>query len=148
TLRGVSSSYGQGPVLRDVSFRLERGHIGCILGPSGCGKTTLLRCIAGFEHVTSGEILSAGVTRSAPGHHVPAEGRRIGMVFQDYALLPHLTTLKNVEFGLRRMRAGERRKRALQWLRQVGLADLANRFPHELSGGQQQRVAIARAMAP
>lgn len=148
TLQGVCSSYGQGPVLRDVSFRLERGHIGCILGPSGCGKTTLLRCIAGFERITAGEIVSDGVLLSASGHHVPAEGRRIGMVFQDYALLPHLTALRNVEFGLHRMHAAERRARAMRCLEQVGLAELAERFPHELSGGQQQRVAIARALAP
>src|SRR5690606_243211 len=97
TLKNVACSYGAEPVLRDVSFYLERGHIGCILGPSGCGKTTLLRCIAGFERVTNGEIVAAGVTLSTASRHLPAEQRRIGMVFQDYALLPHLTALENVE---------------------------------------------------
>jgi iron(III) transport system ATP-binding protein len=148
TLSHVACNYGAEPVLNDVSFKLERGHIGCILGPSGCGKTTLLRCIAGFERVRGGEIRTAGVMLSTPKRHVPAEQRRIGMVFQDYALLPHLTALKNVEFGLRGMSAAARKTRAMQFLEQVGLTQLAARFPHELSGGQQQRVAIARAMAP
>ncbi|HLT91748.1 MAG TPA: ABC transporter ATP-binding protein [Woeseiaceae bacterium] len=148
TSQGICSRYGRTPVLHEVSFRLERGHIGCILGPSGCGKTTLLRCIAGFERISAGEIVSAGVLLSGPGRHVPPEGRRIGMVFQDYALMPHLTALQNVEFGLRGMHAADRRARAMRWLEQVGLGAFAERFPHELSGGQQQRVAIARAMAP
>lgn len=148
TLSNVACAYGSQPVLGDVSFELERGHIGCILGPSGCGKTTLLRCIAGFERVTGGEIVAAGVSLSTAERHVPAEQRRIGMVFQDYALLPHLTAIRNVEFGLRKMSSAERNSRAMQFLEQVGLKDFARRFPHELSGGQQQRVAIARAMAP
>jgi iron(III) transport system ATP-binding protein len=148
TLRNVACSYGVEPVLSDVSFELDRGHIGCILGPSGCGKTTLLRCIAGFERVTGGEIVAAGVSLSSARRHVPAEQRRIGMVFQDYALLPHLTAIRNVEFGLRGMSSADRRSRAMQFLGQVGLKDFARRYPHELSGGQQQRVAIARAMAP
>jgi iron(III) transport system ATP-binding protein len=147
-LRGVACGYGAEPVLKDVSFELEGGHIGCILGQSGCGKTTLLRCIAGFERVTGGEIVAAGVSLGRPEHHVPPEQRRIGMVFQDYALLPHLSALKNVEFGLRGLAAAERKARATRFLHQVGLQNFATRFPHELSGGQQQRVAIARAMAP
>jgi iron(III) transport system ATP-binding protein len=147
-LNSVSCSYGATPVLRGVSFTLESGHIGCILGPSGCGKTTLLRCIAGFERIIGGEIFAAGVRVSATDQHIPPERRRIGMVFQDYALLPHLTALKNVEFGLRGMPATGKRTRAMRFLEQVGLQDFASRFPHELSGGQQQRVAIARAMAP
>jgi iron(III) transport system ATP-binding protein len=146
-LRNVACAYGAEPVLNDVSFQLERGHIGCILGPSGCGKTTLLRCIAGFERITGGEIVAAGVSLSTAERHVPAERRRIGMVFQDYALLPHLTAIRNVEFGLRGMSPAERKSRAMQFLEQVGLKHFARRFPHELSGGQQQRVAIARAMA-
>src|SRR5690606_26538216 len=113
TSQGICSRYGRTPVLHEVSFRLERGHIGCILGPSGCGKTTLLRCIAGFERISAGEIVSAGVLLSGPGRHVPPEGRRIGMVFQDYALMPHLTALQNVEFGLRGMHAADRRARAM-----------------------------------
>lgn len=141
-------SYGAETVLHDVSFQLERGRIGCILGPSGCGKTTLLRAIAGFEPAEGGEIVCRGTTLSAQGRQVPPERRRIGMVFQDYALLPHLTALKNVAFGLHGMPAKERQEHALRFLESVGLADFAHRYPHELSGGQQQRVAIARAMAP
>ncbi len=141
-------SYGAETVLHDVSFTLERGSIGCILGPSGCGKTTLLRAIAGFEPAEGGRIVSRGTTLSEPGRQVPPERRRIGMVFQDYALLPHLTAVKNVAFGLHGLPAKERQEHALRFLAGVGLEDFAQRYPHELSGGQQQRVAIARAMAP
>jgi iron(III) transport system ATP-binding protein len=144
----VSYRYGAEPVLDGVSLELERGHIGCLLGPSGSGKTTLLRCIAGFEPVHGGAIYAGAVELSSATHQIPAEQRRIGMVFQDYALLPHLDVLRNVAFGLHRLAAEERRARALKCLQQVGLETLAHRFPHELSGGQQQRVAIARAMAP
>jgi iron(III) transport system ATP-binding protein len=147
-LENVACKYGAEPILDDLSFVLERGHIGCILGPSGSGKTTLLRCIAGFEPISAGRIVSGGVVLSSVQLFLPAEKRRIGMVFQDYALLPHLNALKNVMFGLRGMSAAARKARAMQFLEQVGLGDFANRFPHELSGGQQQRVAIARAMAP
>jgi iron(III) transport system ATP-binding protein len=144
----VSYRYGAEAVLDGVSLDLERGHIGCILGPSGSGKTTLLRCIAGFEPVHGGAIWAGDSEISTATHQVPAEQRRIGMVFQDYALLPHLDVLKNVAFGLRRLPREERRARAMKCLSQVGLDKLAHRYPHELSGGQQQRVAIARAMAP
>ena len=144
----VEHSYGEQPVLRGVTLALPKGHIGCILGPSGCGKTTLLRCIAGFERVNAGEIRAAGDVLSGPGRHVPAEQRRIGMVFQDYALLPHLSAQRNVEFALHEKPAKEARQLAASFLERVGLAGLAERFPHELSGGQQQRVAIARALAP
>jgi iron(III) transport system ATP-binding protein len=149
-LRVVEVRYGYGtePVLDGVSLELERGHIGCILGPSGSGKTTLLRCIAGFEPVHGGAIYAGTTELSSATHQIPAEQRRIGMVFQDYALLPHLDVLKNVAFGLRGLAADERRTRAMRFLQQVGLDGLAHRYPHELSGGQQQRVAIARAMAP
>src|SRR5690606_24533434 len=104
-VHALSSGYGREPVLRDLSFKLERGSIGCILGPSGCGKTTLLRCIAGFEHVESGTIAAGERLLSSPTEHLPPERRRIGMVFQDYALLPHLTAAENVAFGLHRMSA-------------------------------------------
>ena len=148
TVENVVCSYGAEPVLDGLSFKLQRGHIGCILGPSGSGKTTLLRCIAGFEPVNAGRIVSAGVVQSSVEQFLPPEKRRIGMVFQDYALLPHLNAVKNVAFGLRGMSATERKSRAMQFLEKVGLKDFGRRFPHELSGGQQQRVAIARAMAP
>lgn len=147
-LTDVSFRYGDDVILDAVSLTLERGQIGCILGPSGSGKTTLLRCIAGFEPVCGGEIHAGSHKLSSPLYQVPPEQRRIGMVFQDYALLPHLSTMKNVAFGLHGMSSAEKRSRALQFLQKVGLESLAERYPHELSGGQQQRVAIARAMAP
>ena len=144
----ISQSYDERPVLRDLSFGLEPGSIGCLLGPSGCGKTTVLRCIAGFEPITRGEIQLRGQVMSRPGLTVPAERRRIGMVFQDYALFPHLTVARNVAFGLRRVSATERQSRVAELLDIIRLGDVAKRYPHELSGGQQQRVALARALAP
>jgi iron(III) transport system ATP-binding protein len=144
----VHQGYGATEVLRGISFSLAEGSIGCLLGPSGCGKTTLLRCIAGFEPIAAGEIRIDDRVVSSRARVVPPEERRIGMVFQDYALFPHLDALDNVAFGLRKLGKGERRARAEELLAAVGLADIARRFPHELSGGQQQRVALARALAP
>jgi iron(III) transport system ATP-binding protein len=137
-------SYGAHHVVDELSFSLARGAICCLLGPSGCGKTTVLRCIAGFENVRGGEIRLAGRTVSGPGVMVPPEKRRVGMVFQDYALFPHLTVAANIAFGLRSSR--EERVRELAEL--VGLASALEKYPHEISGGQQQRVALARALAP
>lgn len=131
-----------------LSFRLPQGSIGCLLGPSGCGKTTALRAIAGFEPVDAGVIRAHGRLLSQPGFSAPPEVRRIGMVFQDYALFPHLTVRDNVAFGLHRLAKSAREARALEMLDIVGLADYAQHFPHQLSGGQQQRVALARALAP
>ncbi len=122
------------------------GAICCLLGPSGCGKTTVLRCIAGFEHVSEGEVRIEDQVVGSVAYHVPAEQRRVGMVFQDYALFPHLTVLRNVGFGVRD--AARARERGMQLLDTMGLAAVAARYPHELSGGQQQRVALARALAP
>jgi iron(III) transport system ATP-binding protein len=147
-VRGVSQAYDGRPVLKHLSFSLEAGRIGCLLGPSGCGKTTVLRCIAGFEPVREGEIVLHGETMSRPGLTVPAERRRIGMVFQDYALFPHLTVERNIAFGLRAMAASMREARVAELLDIVRLNQVASRYPHELSGGQQQRVALARALAP
>ena len=144
----VSHRYGDNVVVRDISFTLERGTIGCLLGPSGCGKTTLLRGIAGFEPVSAGEIRINGTTVSTPTYAWTPERRRIGMVFQDYALFPHLTCARNIVFGLRHLKRAERRKRVTQMLEMVGLNDVADLYPAELSGGQQQRVALARALAP
>jgi len=144
-LQGLTQSYGDHEVVRDLSFAVAEGTIGCLLGPSGCGKTTALRCIAGFEPVRSGRVLIGGEVVSAPGLTVPPEKRRVGMVFQDYALFPHLTVEKNIAFGLA-AQGREARVRELAAL--VGLEGLLQNFPHELSGGQQQRVAIARALAP
>ena len=144
----IRRSFGGTPVLRDISFALAPGTIGCLLGPSGCGKTTLLRIIAGFEAADAGRVLADGRVLTAPGVQLPPHERRIGMVFQDHALFPHLDVLANVAFGLHDQPAAERRARALELIDAVGLAGLAARRPHELSGGQQQRVALARALAP
>jgi iron(III) transport system ATP-binding protein len=128
---------------------VEPGRILALLGPSGCGKTTTLRLIAGFEAPDAGQVVIAGRTvADGPGPGVPPEDRGVGIVFQDYALFPHLTVDDNVGFGLRALGRSARRERAREILSLVGLADLGARYPHELSGGQQQRVAVARALAP
>ena len=134
--------------VQGASLALNAGDIGVLIGPSGCGKTTLLRAVAGLEHVSSGEIRLASELVSSARVDVPPEQRRIGMVFQDYALFPHLDVARNVGFGLRHLNAAGRASRVAQVLALVDLAGSEQRFPHELSGGQQQRVALARAMAP
>ena len=144
----VVHGYGDHPVLGGLSFRLEQGTIGCLLGPSGCGKTTALRCLAGLEPIERGRIFTEGAVLSAPGEIVAPERRGMGMVFQDYALFPHLTVAANVGFGLSAIDRAERRSRAERLLGIVGLGDAADVYPHQLSGGQQQRVALARALAP
>jgi iron(III) transport system ATP-binding protein len=152
TLTDVSKRFraGDPPAVAGLTFSLGPGQILALLGPSGCGKTTTLRLIAGFEvpdtgRITIGDRVMADAER---GLHVPPEERGVGMVFQDYALFPHLTVARNVGFGLRRWPAPKRRARVREVLELVGLAELADRYPHELSGGQQQRVAVARALAP
>ena len=147
-VRALRQAYASHEVVRGLSFTLERGAIGCLLGPSGCGKTTVLRCIAGFEPVAGGEILLDGQVVSSAGLMVPPEERRVGMVFQDHALFPHLTIAENIGFGLHRLRRPERARRVAELVATVGLEGLAHKYPHELSGGQQQRVALARALAP
>ena len=147
-LRGVEQAYGERVVVRDVSFALERGSIGCILGPSGCGKTTLLRGVAGFEPVTAGEILIDGAVVTRAGFQLAPERRRIGMVFQDYALFPHLSVRDNLRFGLRALSRREADARVADLAELVGIAGALDSYPHELSGGQQQRTALARALAP
>ena len=141
-------SYGTQEVVRGLSFSLARGAIGCLLGPSGCGKTTVLRCIAGFEAVQEGEIRLAGRVVSRRGETVPPERRRIGMVFQDYALFPHLRIADNIAFGLHTWPERERSARLEELAELVGLTPVLRKYPHEISGGQQQRVALARALAP
>ena len=136
------------PALQDLSLGLGAGDIGVLIGPSGCGKTTLLRAIAGLERLSDGEIRLSGQLVSSRLEHVPAENRRVGMVFQDFALFPHLDVAHNVGFGLHDMTRGERKDRVSEVLQLVGLGDMRTRHPHELSGGQQQRVALARALAP
>ncbi|WP_434458343.1 ABC transporter ATP-binding protein [Stutzerimonas urumqiensis] len=146
TLRDVACGYGAQRVVANLNLRLNRGDIGCLLGPSGCGKTTTLRAIAGFEPVHQGSIELAGTVLSREGFTLAPEKRRVGMVFQDYALFPHLTVAENVSFGIRRH--PERDAKVGELLDLVHLSSLASRYPHELSGGQQQRVALARALAP
>ncbi|MCX2863648.1 ABC transporter ATP-binding protein [Paucibacter sp. PLA-PC-4] len=133
-----------------VSFGLARGQIGVLIGPSGCGKTSLLRSIAGLERLHSGRILIDGeaLADASTGLHLAPEARRIGMVFQDYALFPHLSVADNIGFGLRHLAREPRQQRIAEVLDLVGLAHAAKRAPHQLSGGQQQRVALARALAP
>jgi iron(III) transport system ATP-binding protein len=136
------------PVLQRVSLQVDTGAMVCLLGPSGCGKTTLLRLIAGFEEPEAGEIYLAKRLVSRPGLVVSPERRHVGMVFQDFALFPHMTVGRNILFGLTRWPAAWRHARLTEMLRLVGLEGAAARYPHELSGGQQQRVALARALAP
>ena len=131
-----------------VSLGLHAGDIGVLIGPSGCGKTTLLRAVAGLEPVSSGEIRLTKSVVSSATLSVPPEQRRIGMVFQDYALFPHLSVGRNVAFGIHQLPRAEQAARVAEVLQLVGLEGSENRYPHELSGGQQQRVALARALAP
>jgi len=147
-LEQVDVGYAGTPVASALDFEVEPGQIGCLLGPSGSGKSTVLRAIAGFEPVRRGRVLGDGQLLSAPGHSVPPEQRGIGLVFQDFALLPHLNCRDNVGFGLFRLPAAERRRRVDVLLDVVGLSACAAKFPHELSGGMQQRIALARALAP
>jgi iron(III) transport system ATP-binding protein len=148
-LDGVSKRFGRDVVaVRDLSLRIEPGEIVTVVGPSGCGKTTMLRLIAGFERADAGRIRISGDLVEGDGRSVPPEQRRVGFVFQDYALFPHLTVGANVAFGLRGLRAALRQERIDAMLRLCALEGLASRYPHELSGGQQQRTALARALAP
>ncbi len=151
-LNSISLAYdtpaGPRAVVERLSLSLARGDIGCLLGASGCGKSTVLRAIAGFEPLRDGAIVLDGAVLSTPAGEVPPERRRVGMMFQDYALFPHLSVQDNVGFGLRREARAARRARVAQMLELVGLAEAARAYPHELSGGQQQRVALARALAP
>jgi iron(III) transport system ATP-binding protein len=147
-VENISAGYGQELVIESLSFHVNRGEIVSLLGPSGCGKTTALRAVAGFEPITEGAILIAQKIVSAPGLTIPPEQRSIGMVFQDYALFPHLTIAENIAFGLRKRAPVDRRVQVEHLLDATGLQGMSDRYPHELSGGQQQRVALARALAP
>ena len=152
-LRGVEKAYGPVRAVRPATLAVERGELFAVLGPSGCGKTTLLRLIAGFERPDGGTIEVGGELLAGPGHWTPPEQRRIGMVFQDYALFPHLTVAENVCFGLDGASRALRRRQGLDprakgALELVGLQHKGERLPHELSGGERQRVALARALAP
>ncbi len=147
-IRDIRHAYGDHSVLDGVSATLPTGGLAALLGPSGCGKTTLLRLVAGFETVQNGGILLAGRVVSHAGTHLPPERRGVGMVFQDFALFPHLSVADNVAFGLERRSGPAAQRRVTDLLALMDLAGLAGRFPHELSGGQQQRVSLARALAP
>jgi iron(III) transport system ATP-binding protein len=136
------------PAVQSVSLSLQAGQIGVLIGPSGCGKTSLLRAIAGLEPVAAGEVALSDRIVSRSGWTAPPENRRMGMVFQDYALFPHLTVAKNIAFGLHGQSDADKFSRIHEVLQLVGLDDVRDRYPHELSGGQQQRVALARALAP
>jgi iron(III) transport system ATP-binding protein len=149
-LSNVSLTYPNAghAALQDLTLAVEEGAILSVLGPSGCGKTTVLRSIAGFERPQRGRIRIAGRCVCDRSHWVPAEERGVGMVFQDYALFPHLTVANNIAFGLHRREKAVQQQLVAETLEFVGLKGLGDRYPHELSGGQQQRVAIARALAP
>lgn len=146
-LKNIQCQYQQQTVVDSFSLNIKQGGMVCLLGPSGCGKTTLLRAIAGFEPITQGEIILSGKTISKPGQSLPPEKRKLGMVFQDYALFPHMDIQNNVAFSLRNLSKVDKQKVASEMLELVGLEGLRARYPHELSGGQQQRVALARALA-
>ncbi|NEQ69397.1 MAG: ABC transporter ATP-binding protein [Symploca sp. SIO2D2] len=153
-LEGITKQYEQAntPAVANVSLTLRQGDLLGLVGPSGCGKTTLLRIVAGFESPQSGIVELAGRPVAGPGYWVPPEQRDTGMVFQDYALFPHLNVLDNVAFGLKNRQGRSNRASVQETSKEaialVGLAGLEKRYPHELSGGQQQRVALARALAP
>ncbi len=147
-LRKVTCAYEAGrPAILDISLSVREGETLCLLGPSGCGKTTALRAIAGFEPVVAGEIHLESRLVSTPGTLVPTERRRVGMVFQDYALFPHLRVAENIAFGLRHLPSDQRAAQVQTMLALTSLSGFERRYPHELSGGQQQRVALARALA-
>ncbi len=150
TLSNLTKSYQdpKHPAVADFNLSVKQGEILALLGPSGCGKTTLLRLIAGFEVPDTGRIEVAGVEVSGPNTWLQPERRKIGFVFQDYALFPHLDVLQNVAFGLVGLPRKQRLGRARAVLDLVGLTIFSRRYPHQLSGGQQQRVALARALAP
>lgn len=147
-LDNVAHAYGRQSILKDVSFQLEAGEIGCLLGPSGCGKTTVLRLISGFERLQTGSIRIGRELVASVAQQLPPNKRQVGIVFQDYALFPHLDVASNVAFGLDHLAKSARTQRVSEMLTLTGLAAESRRYPHELSGGQQQRVALARALAP
>ncbi|MCC6188613.1 MAG: ABC transporter ATP-binding protein [Anaerolineales bacterium] len=145
---GLGKAYGTVAAVRDLDLTVERGQILAVIGPSGCGKTTILRLLAGFERPDRGQVEVGGRAVAGPGVFVPPEQRQVGMVFQNYALFPHLSVADNVAYGLHRTSREARAAQVRHVLQLVGLADQHARLPHELSGGQQQRVALARALAP
>ncbi len=146
-VHSISHRFGPKPVLTEISFAVPDGEILCVIGASGSGKSTLLRIIAGLEPLQQGRLVLDDATISEPGRNPPPEQRPVGLVFQDHALFPHLNVADNVAFGLQDQHRDQRRRQVDEQLTSVGLADLAQRYPHTLSGGQQQRVALVRALA-
>ncbi len=147
-VQSLSCAYEKQTIVDRLDFAIAPGEIACLLGPSGCGKTTVLRAIAGFNPVASGRILQHGHEISSPKYTLPPEQRGIGVVFQDYALFPHLSVFDNISFGLTKLSRAAKKVAVTEMLQLVELPDISERYPHELSGGQQQRVALARALAP
>jgi ABC-type Fe3+/spermidine/putrescine transport system ATPase subunit len=148
-VQGVVKRFGKLTAVDGVSFTVKEGEILGLLGPSGCGKTTMLRCISGLEEIDGGKIILDGVTVSSPEERISVapEKRRLGFVFQGYALWPHMTVEKNIAYGLKGLSKGEKDKRVADSLELVGLSELGKRYPSQLSGGQQQRVALARSIS-
>ncbi|WP_455366664.1 ABC transporter ATP-binding protein [Kaarinaea lacus] len=147
-VKSIECRYRQQTIIKDLSLHVNEGSLVCLLGPSGCGKTTVLRAIAGFEPVHHGAIHINNQEVSRPGFTLVPEKRQLGMVFQDYALFPHMNVLDNISFGLRKHSKSEQQNIAQEMLSVVGMSEYGERYPHELSGGQQQRIALARALAP
>lgn len=147
-VEGVSHAFDGRAVVRDINLQVAPSELVCLLGPSGCGKTTILRIVAGLEELQSGRIVIDGRSVAGDVAHVPPEQRRISLLFQDFALFPHLTVMENVVFGLGHWPLKDREPRAFEVLEQGGMLEYAQTYPHVLSGGQQQRVALARARAP
>jgi iron(III) transport system ATP-binding protein len=148
TFEGVERRYANGAAVAGLSLDIAPAEVVCLLGPSGCGKTTLLRIASGIEKPTAGRVLINGEEVAGPARFVPPEKRNVGLMFQDFALFPHLSILDNVAFGLKSLPKDEARREALAALARVGLSGAAGEYPHTLSGGEQQRVALARAIVP
>lgn len=148
TFEAVERRYGEHKALDGFSLDIQPGEIVCLLGPSGCGKTTLLRIASGIEKPSGGRVLINGSEVAGPNRFVPPERRGVGLMFQDFALFPHLSVLDNVAFGLKSLPKADASREAMALLARVGLAHMASAYPHTLSGGQQQRVALARAIVP
>jgi len=151
-LKDLTIAYGTRqkpvPVISNLSLTLEKGEIGCLLGKSGSGKSTLLRAVAGFHPLLKGSIVLNDKTLASDQINLPPENRKIGFMFQDFALFPHLTIEKNISFGLNKLKNIQKKSRTEEMLELIDLSRFRNSYPHELSGGQQQRVALARALAP